>query len=139
MHKKTLDFVRVELLILCDTGGSNSYRSRAWKYGLYQSICRQFNIAVTVCHYPTGASKWNPVEHRLFSYISKNWAGLPLRLYDYMLKYIQNTTTKTGLKIESFLNEKEYQKAVKIPDEHFNQINIKYHELLPQWNYTIYP
>ena len=128
-----------ELLILCDTGGSNSCRSRVWKYGLYQLICRQFNIAVTVCHYPTGASKWNPVEHRLFSYISKNWAGLPLRSYDYMLKYIQNTTTKTGLKIESFLNVKEYQKAVKIPDKHFNQINIKYHELLPQWNYTIYP
>jgi hypothetical protein len=128
-----------ELLILCDTGGSNSCSARAWKYGLYSSICKKLNIAVTICHYPSGASKWNPIEHRLFSYITQNWAGKPLRSYEIILKYIQTTTTKTGLKVESFLNEKEYKKAIKISDEDFEQINIKNHDVLPRWNYTIYP
>ncbi len=80
------------MLILCDAGGSNGCRARLWKYALFNVICRVFGLSITVCHYPTGASKWNPVDHRLFSFISLNWAGVPLRSYDIMLNYIRNTT-----------------------------------------------
>ena len=69
------------LLILCDAGGSNGYRARLWKYALYNKICRSYGITITVCHYPSGASKWNPTDHRLFSFISMNWAGVPLRSF----------------------------------------------------------
>jgi len=128
-----------KFLILCDAGGSNGYRSRAWKFYLYHLICKKYDISVTVCHYPTGASKWNPVEHRLFSYISKNWAGVPLRSYETIFNYIDGTNTKSGLKVESIFNDKQYQKGVKISDEDFQKINIESFEKLPQWNYTIHP
>ena len=127
------------LLILCDAGGSNGYRPRLWKYSLYYKICCFFGISVTICHYPTGASKWNPTDHRLFSFISMNWAGTPLRSYDLMLNYIRNTTTRQGLKVDAILNEKQYEKGIKISDEQINQINLKKHDVLPQWNYTIAP
>jgi hypothetical protein len=128
-----------KLLILCDSGGSNGYRTRAWKYCLHQLICKKFNISVTVCHYPTGASKWNPVEHRLFSYISKNWAGVPLRSYEIILNYIKDTSTKSGLKVNSILNNKLYKKGVKISDKEFQKIKLEKYETLPLWNYTIHP
>ena len=96
-------------------------------------------MSVTVCHYPTGASKWNPVEHRLFSYISNNWAGVPLRSYEIILNYINDTSTKTGLKVESLLNNKLYEKGVKISDEDFQKIKIEKYKTLPLWNYTIHP
>ena len=127
------------LLILCDAGGSNGYRPRLWKYSLYHKICCFFGISVTICHYPTGASKWNPTDHRLFSFISMNWAGVPLRSYDIMLNYIRNTTTRQGLKVEAILNEKEYEKGIKITDKQMDQINLKKYDVLPQWNYTIAP
>jgi len=127
------------ILILCDAGGSNGCRPRAWKYYLYQKICQQYGITVTVCHYPTGASKWNPIDHRMFSFISMNWAGKPLRSYEIMLRYIQGTKTKEGLQIEAILNEKNYEKGIKISDEQMAGINISKHETLPQWNYTIAP
>jgi hypothetical protein len=128
-----------QLLIFCDTGGSNSCRARAWKYALQKRICDPFQLSVTVCHYPTGASKWNPVEHRLFSYISINWAGKPLRSFETMLKYIRTTTTQTGLKIRAILNKKKYPTGVKIDDRQMSEINLRVHDTLPQWNYTIYP
>lgn len=128
-----------QLLILCDAGGSNGYRLRLWKYSLYKNICIPYDIAVTVCHYPTGASKWNPTDHRLFSFITRNWAGEPLRSYEIMLNFMRNTTTKTGLKVDAILHEKIYQKGIKITDEQMKSINIKHHDVLPQWNYTIYP
>lgn len=126
------------LLVLCDSGGSNSYRARAWKYYLYKKICQPYQINVTVCHYPTGASKWNPVEHRLFSFISKKWAGVPLRNYDIILEHISETKTKQGLKVNAILNEKLYQKGIKISDEQMKEIKIEHYHTLPQWNYTIY-
>lgn len=127
------------LLILCDAGGSNGYRPRLWKYSLYYKISCIFGISVTVCHYPTGASKWNPTDHRLFSYISMNWAGVPLRSYDLMLNYIRNTTTRRGLKVDAILNEKKYEKGIKISNKQIKQINLEKNDALPQWNYTITP
>jgi hypothetical protein len=126
-----------QFLILCDAGGSNSCRFRAWKYYLYQNICKKYGIGVTVCHYPTGASKWNPVDHRMFSFISLNWAGKPLRSYEIILKAIQHTTTTTGLNIKAILNDKQYQKGIKISDEQMKTINIIHNETLPQWNYSV--
>jgi hypothetical protein len=126
------------LLILCDCGGSNSYRARAWKYGIFKRICQPFEIRVTVCHYPTGASKWNPVEHRLFSFISMNWAGVPLRNYDTILRYISSTKTKQGLRVNAFLNDKVYEKGIKISDQQMKEIKIEFYHTLPQWNYTIF-
>jgi hypothetical protein len=128
-----------QLLILCDAGGSNSYRARAWKYFLYQKICRKYDIKVTVCHYPAGASKWNPIDHRMFSFISIHWAGVPLRSYRTMLNCIRKTTTKSGLQISAIFHRKRYEKGIKISDEQMNQINIIHHEPLPQWNYSILP
>jgi hypothetical protein len=128
-----------ELLILCDTGGSNGYRCRTWKHALQQRLCDALGIAVTVCHYPTGASKWNPVEHHLFSRISINWAGKPLRSLEIMLKYIRTTNTQTGLTVRARLNKKKYFTRIKIDDDQMAEINIRKHKVLPNWNYTIYP
>ncbi len=128
-----------KLLILCDAGGSNGYRPRLWKYSLYYKICCFYGISVTVCHYPTGASKWNPTDHRLFSFIGMNWAGVPLRSYDIMLNCIRETTTRQGLKVDAILNEKKYERGIKITDKQMNQINLKKFDTLPQWNYTIAP
>lgn len=128
-----------KLLILCDAGGSNGYRLRAWKYYLYHKISKPYGITLTICHYPPGASKWNPIEHRLFSFISMNWAGIPLRSYEIMLNYISNTTTQQGLKVDAVLNNKVYETGVKIINAQIMEINIRKHEELSQWNYTIYP
>ena len=127
------------LLLLCDSGGSNGYRPRLWKYKLYQKIAKGHGIEVTVCHYPPGASKWNPVEHRLFSFITMEWAGYPLRSIDLMLDYIRGTTTKTGLTVNAFLNPKSYKTGIKISNSQLEEISIKRYEALPDWNYTITP
>ena len=87
-----------ELYILADSGGSNSARSRVWKYRLQTTMCDQYGLSITVSHYPPGASKWNPIEHRLFSEITKNWSGEPLETYEKALKLIRTTKTSTGLK-----------------------------------------
>jgi len=128
-----------KLLLLCDSGGSNGYRPRLWKYNLHHQIAKRHGIDVTVCHYPPGASKWNPVEHRLFSFISMEWAGHPLRSLDLMLDYIRGTTTVTGLEVNAFLNSKSYVKGLKVSNSQFNDIGLKRHEVLPSWNYTITP
>jgi hypothetical protein len=128
-----------EILLLCDSGGSNGYRPRFWKFGLYHTIARNHGITVTVCHYPPGASKWNPVEHRLFSFITLEWAGHPLRSLDTMMTYIKGTTTKTGLTVTALLNERKYAKGKKVPDHRFNEISISNHSELPAWNYSIRP
>ena len=93
-----------EVLVLADSGGSNGRKRRAWKYWLQVKLCNVFGLTLTVCHYPPGTSKWNPIEHRLFSEISKNWAGHPLDSYKTVLNYIGTTATKTGLKVNSYLN-----------------------------------
>jgi hypothetical protein len=128
-----------ELLLLADGGGSNGYRLRLWKYELQHQLADALGLTVTVCHYPTGASKWNWVEHRLFSAISANWAGEPLTSYTKMLNFLNATTTQQGLVVKATLCETHYQTGRKISDEQMGRLNLQKHETLPQWNYTIRP
>jgi len=128
-----------KLLVLADNGGSNGSRPRAWKHALQTKLCDLFNCSVTVCHYPPGTSKWNPVEHRLFSEISKNWRGRPLESYEVVLKYIRTTKTTTGLRVQATLVRKEYPTGVRIKESEMANINMRRHSVLPQWNYTIRP
>lgn len=128
-----------QLLILADGGGSNGYRSRYWKKQLQEEVSNALGLSVTVCHYPKGCSKWNPVEHRLFSQISINWAGKPLRSFDIMLNLIRGTTTSIGLKVKAFLVDKIYEKGKKVTNKEMKTLNIQRHNLCPNWNYTIQP
>jgi len=128
-----------KLLILADCGGSNGYRSRLWKKQLQEQLADCLGIEVMVCHYPTGASKWNPIEHRLFSYISLNWAGKPLRSFETMLAYIRGTTTETGLKVQAFFLDREYEKGVRISDKEMAALRLERRIVCPNWNYVIKP
>ena len=127
------------LAILADSGGSNGARLRAWKYGLQNRLCNHHGLAVTVAHYPTGASKWNPIEHRLFSEISKNWSGQPLDSYETILNHLRTTRTSTGLRVRAHLVRRQYVKGVKIDDAEMDQLSLETHEPLPRWNYTLHP
>ena len=126
-----------ELLVLADGGGSNGARSRGFKYNLQTRLCDVYGIDVTVCHYPTGASKWNPIEHRLFSQISLNWAGQPLRSYETILNYINTTTITTGLRVTAHLIDQHYTTGIKVSDALMATLNLDRHEVQPQRNYTI--
>jgi len=127
------------LLLLADGGGNNGYRVRLWKYTLQHWFVNGTGLTVTVCHYPTGASKWNPVEHRLFSQISDNWAGQPLETYERMLHLIEGTTTEQGLVVHAALTNQKYATKIKISDEQMAGINLASHTMFPQWNYTLKP
>lgn len=127
------------LLVLADSGGSNGARPRAFKKFLQERIADTYGLEVIVCHYPTGASKWNPIEHRMFSEISKNWAGHPLESFEILLNFVRNTKTETGLRIEAYLDEREYEKGIKVSDKEFKQLNIAPNDELGNWNYTITP
>ncbi len=126
------------LLVLADAGGSNGYRPRLWKYQL-QQLADRIGVVVTVCHYPTGASKWNPVEHRLFGPISTNWAGIPLRTPEVMLSCIRGTTTTTGLRVTAQWRERDYTTGVKVTPTQMQSIQLIRHDVCPQWNYSIAP
>lgn len=128
-----------EILIICDSGGSNGYRRRSWKWELQTKLADRFRLTVHVCHYPSGASKYNPIEHKLFSFISKNWAGEPLTSTDKVLSFINSTKTEGGLKTRAFLVEKEYKKGIKISNEQMESLCIKHAKVCPQWNYCISP
>jgi hypothetical protein len=128
-----------ELFIEADAGGSNGYRSRVWKRDLQTKIADAFGLTVTVCHYPTGTSKWNPIEHRVFSEISKTWAGCPLRTFDVMLAYLGDTKTQTGLSVQAHLVTQTYETGVKVPDAEMETLVIEPHSVCPQWSYTISP
>lgn len=128
-----------ELFILADNGGSNGSHPRAWKYFLQHVLATPHALDVTIAHYPSGASKWNPIEHRLFSEVSKNWAGVPLESFETILNYLRTTTTETGLAVTASLVEKEYCKGIRIDDEQMGGINIKRQGAVPKWNYTIRP
>jgi len=139
-HFATFQYLRApELLILADCGGSNGYRPRRWKQQLQVKIADAFDLAVTVCHYPTGASKWNPIEHRLFSQISQTWAGTPLTSYDIVLDGLRSTKTISGLQVEATLFETVYQKGLSVTDADMNLLMIEKHDTCPNWNYTIRP
>jgi len=128
-----------QILILADSGGSNGARVRLWKWALQEEVADRFGLAVTVCHFPTGASKWNPIEHRLFSEISKHWAGQPLESYAAMTELIRSTRTETGLRVSSRLVTKRYPDKVKVSERDMQTINLDRHPILPVWNYTISP
>ena len=128
-----------ELLILADSGGSNSAKSTVWKSDIQQKLCRRYGIKVTVCHYPSGSSKWNPIEHRLFSEVSKNWAGEPLTSFEKVMKFIRTTKTSTGLTVKSYLTKRKYQKGRKISKDEMSKLNIKPHKCFPKLNYTLHP
>lgn len=127
-----------DILLLSDGGGSNGCRPRLWKRSL-QQWCDRSGLSVTVCHYPTGASKWNPVEHRLFSAISLNWAATPLRTLGTMLACLRGTKTEGGLRVTARLNDRTYPTKIKVTDQEMESLNLRRHETCPRWNYTIRP
>jgi hypothetical protein len=128
-----------ELLILADSGGSNGARCRLWKYALQDKLVDPYQVAVTVCHYPTGASKWNPIEHRVFSEISKHWSGQPLIDYRTIVRLVGETRTKTGLVVTCTLSDEHYATNIKVSDEQMRSLDCLRHPILPQWNYTLLP
>lgn len=126
------------LLITADGGGSNSHRSRLWKLSL-QHLADETGLKLVVCHFPPGTSKWNKIEHRLFSYITSNWRGQPLISLQAIVELISNTTTKKGLKVEARLDTNTYETGIKVTDEELAQLQITKHETLGAWNYTVAP
>ena len=126
------------LMISADGGGSNGYRVRLWKVEL-QKLANELKLPITVCHLPPGASKWNKIEHRLFSFISINWRGKPLRSYRTIVQLIAATTTDAGLKVRAELDESKYPKGVKVSDAELAAIRLKPHSFHGDWNYTIMP
>jgi hypothetical protein len=125
-------------LILADAGGSNGCRPRLWKYRL-QRLADRFGLVVNVCHYPTGASKWNPVEHRLFGPISTNGSGIPLRSPEVMLSCLRGTATEGGLRVSAQWQPRVYPKGIKVTRNEMQGVRILRHDLCPQWNYSIVP
>ncbi len=126
------------LLICADAGGSNGNRLRAWKVHL-QHLADDLPLAITVCHYPPGTSKWNKIEHRLFSFISLNWQGRPLLSFEAVVNLIGATTTKSGLKVKALLDTNPYQTGEKIADTEMRRLRLKPHTFHGDWNYTLQP
>lgn len=126
------------LTITADSGGSNSARGRLWKIEL-QRLADEIGLNICVLHYPPGTSKWNRIEHRLFSYISINWRGKPLTSYEAVINLIAATTTSTGLKVYARLDQADYPKGIKITKAQMNAINLHRHDFHGDWNYTITP
>lgn len=125
-----------ELLITADGGGSNGSRNRLWKREL-QRFADEVGLAVSVCHFPPGTSKWNKIEHRMFSHITQNWRGRPLTSHEVIVNLIANTTTNAGLKIQSALDSKEYPTGIKISEQEMATINLEKSSFHGEWNYTI--
>ena len=127
-----------ELMICADGGGSNGSRNRGWKIHL-QELVNKIGIPITVCHYPPGTSKWNRIEHRMFSFISMNWKGKPLVNYETVVKLIGSTETRNGLKVAVREDKNKYPTGVKFSDEDLAKIHLKPDSLHPKWNYEILP
>ena len=126
------------LLITADSGGSNGYRVKLWKVEL-QKLADETGLEISVCHFPPGTSKWNKIEHRLFSFISQNWRGKPLISHQVILDLISSTTTRTGLRVHSNLDRNKYPTGIKISDAEIEKVNIQRNEFHGEWNYTILP
>jgi len=127
------------LLILADGGGGNGYNLRSWKKDLQDKLCDGLGLTVTLSHYPPGCSKWNPVEYRLFSHISMNWAGRPLTDLNTMLAFIRGTRTIGGLNVEAHLDQEIYRKGRKVTNRQLKALALSPHETCPNWNYTLTP
>jgi hypothetical protein len=128
-----------DLLLLADCGGANGPRSRVWLHQLQRQLCDPYGLTVSVSHYPPGASKWNLIEHRLFSQITKSWAGEPLVSFDKALSFIRSTKTESGLRVRACRMPRSYATGQKIPQADFEALALCRHETLPAWNYTLYP
>jgi hypothetical protein len=126
------------LMICADSGGSNAHRSHLWKREL-QKLANQLKITISVCHFPPGTSKWNKIEHRLFSYITMNWRGHPLVSYETVINLIASRKTKTGLQVKARLDKKTYERGIKVPKKELDLINIKRDKFHGEWNYSISP
>jgi hypothetical protein len=126
------------LLITADGGGSNGYRLRVWKVEL-QALVNELGFPISVCHLPPGTSKWNKIEHRLFSFITKNWRGKPLITHQVIVNLISATTTKAGLLVKSRLDERIYAKGRRVSDKQLAGVNLEPHAFHGEWNYTIHP
>jgi len=126
------------LLIEADSGGANAATKWEWKVAL-QGLADEFGLIITVTHYPTGASKWNPIDHRMFSLISANWAGEPLVSYETVLNYIRRTRSSRGFHCRARLDATDYPTGRKIPIEAKRRVRLKSRPVLPKWNYTIWP
>jgi transposase len=127
-----------ELLITADSGGSNSARSRLWKVAL-QELADETGLKLTVCHFPPGTSKWNKIEHRLFSFITLNWRGKPLVSVEAIVELIGNTTTREGLQVKTAIDPKQYKAGIKVSDQQLAQVCFQPHEFHGDWNYSIAP
>jgi hypothetical protein len=127
-----------ELLITADGGGSNSYRSRLWKVAL-QQLADDVGLTLRVCHFPPGTSKWNKIEHRLFSFITQNWRGKPLSSHQTIINLIASTTTKTGLTVHAVLDTNHYETGIKVSDDQMAKLNLKPADFHGEWNYSIAP
>jgi transposase len=127
-----------QLLITADAGGSNGYRTRLWKVEL-QKLADELGLTIRVCHFPPGTSKWNKIEHRLFSCISKNWRGRPLDSLATVVNLISRTKTQTGLSVEASLDYASYEKGIKVSDEQMEQLNLKRDKFHGEWNYSLIP
>ena len=128
-----------QLLILVDSGGANNCHSRLWKYWLQTALANRYGLSVTVCHYPTGCSKWNPIEHQLFGPISLNWAGQPLTSWDKLLGFICGTTTKSGLVVTAKLIKGEFERGQKVSEQQMAELKIEWGGENAVWNYTLHP
>ena len=126
------------LLICADAGGSNGNRLRAWKRHL-QALANHIGMPITVSHYPPGTSKWNKIEHRLFSFISMNWKGIPLVSYQTVVNLIGSTKTRSGLKVKALLDTKDYATGEQITAAQMHELNLRGHSFHPDWNYTLAP
>jgi transposase len=126
------------LMLTADSGGANGNRTRQWKWEL-QQLANETGLSIHVCHYPSGTSKWNKIEHKLFSFISQNWQGVPLTSYEIVLGLIEGTATKTGLSVSAELDTGIYELRKRPTDEQMASINLKPHDFHPEWNYSIYP
>ena len=127
-----------ELLICADGGGSNGYRVRLWKVEL-QTLAKETGFRITTCHFPPGTSKWNKIEHRLFSHISMNWRGRPLVSHEVIVKLIGKTSTRQGLRVKAKFDKRKYPTKVKISDQEMKQVKLKPHNFHGEWNYSISP
>jgi hypothetical protein len=127
------------LLILADGGGAKGCRPRRWRLQLQRRLADPCGLTITVCHYPPGASKWNPIEHRLFCQVSLTWAGLPLTSLELMIAAMRSTTTATGLRVEAFLLDGQFPTKLPIDEKEWALVFIRHHLTCPTWNYTIWP